>query len=164
MEITLPQDFLLITKDKHILLDTCVFIDAISHPTKFVEFFNSLKDNNTTIVTLNEVLSEFLKGSQSEARFNEKKEYVDNIIEMYLPIRDLQDNIEKLIKLYKIESKDLSITDLYLGAALVKYNENICLLTRDVSDFPTNIFKRITYMTTLERKSITTFGVYSFLL
>src|SRR5438270_396868 len=135
MEIVLPQDFLPTTKDKFLLLDTCVFIDAFSHASEFGKFFNKIKENDTTLVTIDTVLVEFLKGSPTDTKFEEKKQFVENIVETCLTTRDLQENVEKLIKEYKIESKDLSITDLHLGATLMKYRKNICLLTRDLSDF-----------------------------
>ena len=162
MEIILPPDFLSITSNKHLLLDTSVFIDGFAHPSEFARFFNRLKANNTTLVTISSVLSEFLKGSTTEAIFNKKKEFVEDIVETTLPDINLQDNVEILIKKYGIESKDLSITDLYLGATLVKYGRNICLLTRDLSDFPTNIFKRVTFLNLAHTKGIFTFGVYCY--
>lgn len=162
MKIVLPEDFLSITKSKFLLLDTGVFIDAFSHPSEFAIFFNQLKENNTTLVTIDTVLFEFLKGSPNEAKFNEKKKYLENIVETFLPIRDYQPQVEELIKDYKIESKDLSINDLYLGATLIKYKENIYLLTKDLSDFPTYIFERITFLNLLHSKTIHPYGVYCY--
>ncbi len=162
MKIALPEDFLSTTKNKFLLLDTCVFIDAFSHPSEFANFFNKLKENNTTLVTIDIVLFEFLKGSPTESKFNEKKKYLEDIVEAFLPIRDYQTQVEKLIKDYKIESKDLSITDLYLGATLIKYKEKICLLTKDLSDFPAYIFERITFLNLLHSKTIHPYGVYCY--
>ncbi len=162
MEIILPPDFLSITKNKHLLLDTSVFIDGFAHSSAFAKFFYQLRDNNTVLVTIPSVLNEFLEGSTTEVKFKEKKEFVESIVETILPDINLQDNIEALIKRYGIESKDLSMTDLYLGATLMKYGENICLLTRDLSDFPTNIFKRITFLNVTHTKGIFTYGVYCF--
>ncbi len=162
MEIVLPPDFLSITKGKFILLDTCVFIDAFSKPKKFGEFFNDLKANNVTLVTIPEVLNEFLKGSPDEAKFNSKKDYVFSIIETLLPDSDIQKNIESLIKSYGLESKDLSISDLSLGATLMKYSKRLFLMSRDISDFPTTIFKRDTMLNITSHKTIHTYGFYSY--
>ena len=163
MEIVLPPNFLSITKNKHLLLDTSVFIDGFAHPSEFARFFNQLRDNNTVIVTIPAVLNEFLKGSTTEVKFKGKKEFVESIVEAILPDVNLQENVETLIKKYGIESKDLSMTDLYLGATLVKYGKRICLLTRDLTDFPTNIFKRTTFLNVTHTKGIFTFGVYCFI-
>lgn len=160
MEIILPPDFLSITNNKHLLLDTSVFIDGFAHPSEFARFFNQLRDNNTILVTVSAVLNEFLKGSTTEVKFKEKKQFVKSIVETILPDVNLQTDIEALIKKYGIESKDLSMTDLYLGATLVEYGNNICLLTRDLTDFPTNIFQRITFLNATHTKGIFTFGVY----
>lgn len=162
MKIALPEDFLLITKNKFLLLDTCVFIDAFSHPSEFANFFNQLKENKTALVTIDTVLFEFLKGSPNESKFNEKKKFLEDIVETFLPIRDFQTEVEKIIKEYNIESKDLSVTDLYLGATLTKYRKNLCLLTKDLSDFPSYIFERITFLNLLHSKAIHPYGVYCY--
>ena len=96
MEIVLHQEFLSNTKNKWLLLDTCVFIDAFSHAKEFGIFFNKLKENDTTLVTTTLVLNEFLKGSQTEEKFLQKKEYVLRIIDTLLPSNDVQNNIEIL--------------------------------------------------------------------
>lgn len=161
MEIILPPDFLQILKDKFLLLDTCVFIDAFSHPSEFGKFFNKLKDNETSLLTIDDVITEFLKGSSTDTKFDEKKEFINDIIETSLPTNNLQENVERLIKIYKIESKDLSITDLHLGATLMKFKNRIYLLTRDHSDFPTRIFKRENILNISHGKGIFTYGIYS---
>lgn len=163
MTIELPADFLSSIKNRHILLDTNIFIDAFSYPTEFASFFDKLKGNgcNATLVTLDVVLLEFLKGSTMELKMIEKKEFINNIVEAYLPITsEYVSLVEDLLKVYKIEGKDLSITDLFLGATLYKYKHNICLFTRDLSDFPANIFKRISFFNLLKRRTIQTYGVY----
>lgn len=163
MKIELPVDFLSIIRDKHVLLDTNIFIDAFSYPTEFANFFDKLKGDgcNATLVTLDVVLLEFLKGSAVESKLIAKKEFINNIVEVYLPItHDYTSLAEDLLKVYKIEGKDLSITDLFLGSTLYKYKNSICLLTRDLSDFPANIFKRISFFNLLKRRTIQTYGAY----
>lgn len=163
MKIELPADFLLIIKDKHILLDTNIFIDAFSSPAEFANFFNKLKSSssNATLVTLEVVLIEFLKGSTQESKLIEKEKYINNIVDSYLPITpDYIALVKNLLKEYKIEGKDLSITDLFLGSTLIKYRENICLFTKDLADFSTNIFNRISFFNLLKSKTIQSYGVY----
>lgn len=165
MKIAPPREFLPAIKGKALLLDTNIFIDAFSHPSEFTRFFNDLrsKDNDVTLVTIDHVLIEFLKGAATESRLNEKKTYLESIIDTYLPVtKDLLDEVMKLLREYKIESKDISITDLYLGGMLVKYKNNICLLTKDLADFPESIFERTSYVTLLENKSIRNYGVYCY--
>lgn len=163
MKIELPAGFLSSIKDKHILLDTNIFIDAFSYPTEFANFFDKLKGDgcNATLVTLDVVLLEFLKGSEVESKLIAKKEFINNIVEAYLPITPEHASLaQDLLKSYKIEGKDLSITDLLLGSTLYKYQNNICLFTRDLSDFPANIFKRISFFNLLKRRTIQTYGAY----
>lgn len=165
MKISLPEEFLSAIKNKHVILDTNVFIDAFSHLKEFANFFNQLKseEQQTTLVTTEHVLIEFLKGSSTETRLSEKKDFLEKAIDAYLPYTpDLLKYIFELLKIYKIDSKDISLTDLYLGGLLVKYRKNIFLLTKDLTDFPTYIFNRATYVTLLEAKTIRNYGVYNF--
>lgn len=164
MKIVLPAEFFLVIKHKHLILDTSVFIDAFSHLKNFGDLFDQLKTKyNVTLVTTEHILIEFLKGSTTEIRLEEKKAFFEKIIDAYIPCApDLLKNLLELLKLYKIDSKDLSLTDLYLGALLVKHRKNICLLTKDLTDFPTRIFNRVTYVTLLESNTIRNYGVYNF--
>lgn len=165
MKIELHENFQSTIKDKHLLLDTNIFIFAFQNPSEFGSFFNLLKtpEYNVTITTTKQVLYEFLKGSTTEIKFKEKRDFIENIIEIYLPqTPDLDSNIELLIKKYKIEGKDLSITDLTLGSLLIKYRANICLLSADQGDFPTNIYKIESFISLLEVNRIRGIGLYSY--
>ncbi|MBI3069827.1 MAG: PIN domain-containing protein [Candidatus Levybacteria bacterium] len=162
MKIITPQDFHSATSGKHILLDTSIFIDAFLHPSEFAEFFNKLKDRNCTLVTIKPVLIEFVKGTTTDKKLDEKKSFVESIIESYLPVTDdIFDNSLDLIEQYRIEGKDLSLTDFILGGVVLKYKRSIYLLTKDISDFPTNIFTMLTYFNLFHRKAIQNIGVYS---
>lgn len=163
MEIILPQDFLQITRNKHILIDTCMLIDAFGHNKEFGNFFNKLKDNDSTLITTSLVLNEFLKGSSTDEKFNNKKEFVLDIVESILPTVDVQEYIEILIRKYGIESKDLSEADLNLGGSLARYGKNIFLLTRDLSDFPTTIFSRVSFLNVSFSKGVFVYGLYSYI-
>lgn len=162
MKIEYPQDLLSILKNKHLLLDTNVFIDAFASPSEYGVFFNSLKENNTTLVTIKLVLIEFLKGAPTKEKQFEKRKFIDNIVDAYLPSQpDFTEDVLTILNKLGIESKASSLTDLVLGANLLRYKTGLFLLTKDLSDFPTNVFERITYITVLKPKTIQSFGVYN---
>lgn len=73
MRIIKDPELLSILTNKHLLLDTNVFIDAFSNPVEFGKFFNELTDNQITLATLEFVKVEFLKGSFTDAKYEEKK-------------------------------------------------------------------------------------------
>lgn len=164
MKIVTPQDFLLILKNKFLLLDTSVFIDAQISPVEFDKFFNQLKENGTTLMTIDAVLLEFIKGAQDVKKLKEKREFVEQIVESYLhEDRKIFSYAFKLVELYKEEGKGVSMTDFILGATLMYYHRNnLFLLTKNPSDFPTNIFTLKTYLNLFHRKAIHSYGVYSF--
>lgn len=163
MFIVTPPDFYQILKNRHLLLDTNVFIDASGSPGEFAKFFNNLKDNGVTLVTLNAVAIEFTRGASTNIRYEEKNQYLNNIIDAYLPVNEeIYKNASKLVESYKEEGKDVSIVDFLLGGTLIKYGENISLMTKDVKDFPQNIFKLETFINLIKSKSIHNFGFYSY--
>ena len=162
MKIEYPPDFLSILKNKHLLLDTNVFIEAFAAPSEFGKFFNKLKDSDVTVVTLRLVEVEFLRGAASRSKQNEKKKFMDDIVDTYLPMPlDFVDDVLLVMERLGNDSKASSVTDLVLGSSLAKYKNGLFLMTKDLSDFPTNVFERISYMNLLKPKAIHTFGIYS---
>ena len=162
MDIIKNLDFLSVTEDRHILLDTTVFIDASSSPVKFANLFNELKDNGCVLVTLECVVTEFIKGGADEKKLDEKRQYIEDIVDAFLPVtNDIAQMATKLAKLYKEDGKGVSVTDFFLGAMSMQYKKML-LMTCNFTDFPTNIFKLETFLTLVKRKSIITCGFYSF--
>ena len=163
IQIIKPSGFPSVLKGRYLLLDTNVFIDALIHPKEFTQLFNELKANNVVLVTLKVVLAEFIKGANDEKKFQEKRETVENIIDAYLPIREeICDEAIDLITKYKEEGKAVSITDYILGAYLKKYSGSVYLLTKNISDFPCNIFTLQTYFNIFHRRAIHNYGVYGY--
>lgn len=162
MDIIKSSDFLSITENHYILLDTTVFIDALGAPAKFAKIFNELKDNGCILVTIECVLTEFIKGGADENKLKEKRQFVEETVEAMLPItQDILQNTSKLAEIYKEDGKKVSITDFLLGAVLMKY-PSILLMTCNTTDFPTNIFEIKTFLTFIRRKAIETCALYSF--
>ncbi len=161
MRIITPQDFFPILKNKYLLLDTSVFIDAFLNDKEFSELFNNLKDNNTILVTIDAVKIEFLQGAQDEARYEKKEEFFEQIVPTCLPTKDtVFDNVYELIRAYKEDGKSLSVTDLLLGAILMQYKRNLFLLTKNTTEFPTGIFILATYFNISYTKGLHSYGVY----
>lgn len=164
MKIITPQDFFQTFKDKHILLDTSVFIDSFLHPVEFGEFFNSLKVQGATLVSLDAVKIEFLKGAPNAEKYKQKDEFFSQIIDSCLPIiSDTLLNLYGLVQKYGEGGKSLSITDLFLGATLMQYKGSLFLLTKNTTDFPTNIFNLKSYINISYTKGLHTYGVYDYI-
>lgn len=89
---------------------------------------------------------------------------VDEITETRLPVtKDVFDNIYMLIDLYREEGKGASMVDFLLGGMLVRYPQNLFLLTKNTTDFPTNIFNLATHLNLVHRRAIQSYGVYNYL-
>lgn len=165
MRIITPPDFFQTFKDAHILLDTSVFIDAFLNPIEFGNFFNNLKTQGTTLVSLDAVKIEFLKGAPNAEKYKQKDEFFNQIIDAFLPITNdmILSSLYKLIQVYKENGKSLSVTDLFLGAILMQYKRSLFLLTKNTTDFPTNIFNLASYINISYTKGLHSYGVYNFI-
>lgn len=163
MDIIKAPNFLSQTKNKHLLLDTSIFIDGLINPSEFQKLFDELKDNKCALVTIVPVMVEFVKGAQNIQKFEIKKSYLEGIIDSYLPLREeALVNLEKLVKNYKEDGKSTSIVDFLLGSILAFYAPHVLLLTKNIHDFPTNIFKLESYFLLNHRKALQVYGVYSY--
>jgi len=163
MKIQIAPNLPTLVEYKHILLDTNVFIDAFNNPEKFAKFFNELKDNHSTIVTIKPVLHEFFKGAQDDKKLKEKILYAEEITDTILPFsEDIYKNVDTLIKKYREKGKSLSTVDLMLGAYLMKYGENIFLLTKDTTDFSNKIFEFVSHVHLVHDKGVHILGLYCY--
>lgn len=163
MRIITPPDFLQTFKDTHILLDTSVFIDSFLNPKEFGGLFNELKTQGTTLISLDVVKIEFLKGAPNIEKYRQKEEFFNQIVDVCLPItNETFVNLYKLVQIYKEVGKSLSVTDLLLGASLMQYERNLFLLTKNTTEFPTNIFNLQSYINISYTKGLHSYGVYNF--
>lgn len=162
MRIILAGNFWHVIENQTVLLDTSFFIDALIHPQKFGEFFNHLKSHEIILVTLLSVKAEFLKGTINEAKYETKEKMIDGFVDSYLPEDEKNyENVFELTKRYKEAGKGLSITDLLLGSALLKYPKQLLLMTKNTTEFPLSIFDLKTHLLLSHNKGLQSYGFYS---
>lgn len=70
--------------------------------------------------------------------------------------------MHQLIKLYGQDGNSVSIPDFILGAILIERRDNLQFITRNITDFPTNIFTLKEILNLPLFKSIHTYGVYTY--
>ncbi len=163
MKILIPQGFYSIVKDKHLLLDTSIFIDSFINPEQFGLFFNELKNSGCILVTIDAIIVEFIKGVQDSQKFQEKELWVSKIIDSKLSVDAyVWEKVINLLKEYKDDGKSASVADLLLAAILAKYSGSVFLLTKNLSDFPSNIFNLETYLNLSHHKGLHSYGVLSY--
>ena len=161
MKIIIPPDLLISLKNKHLLLDTNVFIDSLLHPAAFTYFFNELRSADITLVTIDLVKIEFLRGASDDNDHKRKEEFLEDITDLVLPTDiNTVKNVYKLVKDYRIQGKTIAMADLYLGANLMRYNTTLYLLTRNTNDFPLRLFDLDYVINYPLDKGIFTYGVY----
>ncbi len=163
MAILYPLTLLTSLKDKHILLDTNIFIDASSRPKIYGEFFNTLRSHDITLATIDLVQLEFLKGSSNRTKYDEKKIYLNDTIDVILPTQSEEyKNAYELLLEFGIDGKAVSNTDLMLASLLKRFGKNIFLLTRDTTDFIERMFNLQYIINCPHPKGIFTYGIYQY--
>lgn len=161
MGLIIPPDLISSLKYKHLLLDTNVFIDASKHPADFADFFNTLKDSDITVVTIDCVKIEFLRGASGDSEYKEKENYFNDITKIILPTdAAIIRNSYELVKKYKQQGGTIAFTDFYLGANLMKYKSNMYLLSKNTTELPLTIFDLKHIINYPLNKGIFTYGVY----
>lgn len=163
MDIQFSTVLIASIKHKHLLLDTNVFRDAVSKPSVFSDFFNDLRKEDVTLATIDFVKYELMKGSSNEIKYKDKEESIKNIIDTVIPIMpETYQLVYKLIQRYGIDGTAVSVTDLFLGAILMQYRQNIYLMTRDTTDFLQSIFDLTSVVNIPIGKGIFTYGIYQY--
>ncbi len=163
MKIIYLPDLIPFLRHKHLLLDTNVFRDAATKPTLYHNFFNTLKENDVTLVTIDFVKYELLKGSSDRTKYEAKEKLIDDIVDAILPINpQIYPSVFELIEMYGIDGTSLSLTDLTIGAFLMQYPSNLCFMTRDTTDFKQTIFNLPYVLNVTNSKGIFTYGIYQY--
>lgn len=163
-EIIYPRTLITSLEHKHLLIDANIIRDAANKPILFGKFFNTLKSADITIVTLDVVKFELLKGSLGTDKYKARETQINDIADITLPTSGSTINlVYDLIKIYGIDGSSLSVTDLFLGSTLMQYKKNIFLMTRDTTDFMQNVFDLKFIINAPHKKGIFTYGVYQYL-
>lgn len=164
MEILYPPTLISAFKNKHVLLDTNIFIDSLNKPVAFRNFFSRLLSEQVTLSTIDLVKYELLIGSSDQAKYQLREQYIKDITEDYtVPITPkTYDLIDDLMRKYGIDGAGVEITDLFLGAIFMQYKSNIFLMSKDTSAFIQRIFELVFILNHPHSKGIYTYGVYQY--
>lgn len=157
-------------KNKHILLDTNILINAAKYKEHFKSFFEELADNEVQSVIDYGIKFEFLRSSNTQERREDKKRYLDLILgkdrmELFVDSGMIDSAIE-LANIYsrkiKGANKQFSFTDCVIAAQMKKYQKSLYLATLDNDDFPLCIFDRVEIYTIDTNDKILNIGIYLF--
>ncbi len=144
------------------LLDTSFFIDYSIHSEAFVDFVVDCKKNNVIFVTNVPVVTEFCRGSENHEVFAKKIALVSSIIDYLLPINPnvFEKELPWLVENYAQDGKKVSLTDFILGAQTKIHNHDLCLLTKNPTDFLSSIFTYKTHFLLQLERGLQVYGVY----
>ncbi|MBU0979069.1 hypothetical protein KKF92_04570 [Patescibacteria group bacterium] len=155
--IIIPSSLNRTVRNKHLLFDTSFFIDYEDHKDEFVDFLGRIKKLNCTLVTVDQVAIEFIKGSKSEEDMQKRLTLIQSCIESYLPVsaQVYSQQIQELILNYGRRSASADITDLVLGVLAKNHQKDLLILTKNSHDFPSHLFKLKSHFLLQNKKSNT---------
>lgn len=146
----------------HIALDTCVFMDAYKHPDRFQDFFVLAKNKHVTLTTTSLVYFEFSRGFDTIRDFNEAEEAFNSIIDYVYPLKDLDEWVEKVKRVYRKDGRNVDITDMFMGALLLKYKSDMLVMSKNHKHFLTEIFDIQTFIPLLGKNEVQTYCFYKY--
>lgn len=135
-----------VVKDKHLIVDSDVFISLFSFRAEDV--FDELKRLGVTLAYIHPVYLELMNTDTAQEKLRRNALLSDyEFIELPLTVEEIK-NAGLIQKSLPIGLKGRpSPTDYYLGVFLARYNNgSTYLLTSNVKDFPQPIFTRETFV------------------
>lgn len=140
MQLKVISDENDVPEHSYIAVDTCLFIDAFHNPECFQDFFKYLEEKNIILTTTFLNYLEFSKGFDTIKGFNDSQTFLENIVKIIYPLRDLEESAEKLKLAYRTAGQKLQIPDLFLGSMGLKWPDKMLILTKNHSDFISELF------------------------
>lgn len=127
-----------------ILLDTSILINITLKKQSYLELFLLMDQQNCSYFTIDLCAYELYKGSETQEAFNQKKEIFEKLDISINPCNLYKTEFNDILAIYRKSGQDVSITDMFLAAALKKYvqNERVFLLTEDIGHFWGQFFTR----------------------
>ena len=150
---------------KTIILDTNVLVDSFSEPEKAADLFQSIKDNDCAITTIDLVRVEFLSGSRSTEEFSKKIVFLQTVLthpELPASTQQKEFSEEALLSVFGNKASSFKAVDFALASTLKKYSSNVCLLTNDHKDFNPGLFTICDTLILEKSDKVTLFGLYKF--
>lgn len=163
IHIDITASFFTLSNNKTILLDTNFFIDALLHLEEFESLILQLKTNGTRLITIEPVIIEFLKGLPNKEKFDERIQLISKTADEIFPVSaDTLRYSTYLVEQYGEDGKGMSVVDIILGGIILEYRNNLLLLTKNTTDFPTNIFAFKSYFHLVLKRAIQVYALYGY--
>jgi hypothetical protein len=144
-------------KNKHLLFDTSFFIDYENHKEDFISLLARMKKLDCTLVTVDQVAIEYIKGSKSKVDMRKRLALINSCIDSYLPVNTkvYSEQIQEQILNYGRRSASAAITDLVLGVLAKNHQNDLLVLTKNSRDFPSHLFRLESHFLLQNKKSNT---------
>lgn len=140
MKILRNSDIATKLSNSFLFLDTNSFITAISN-AEFAKFLFEIKEAGCSMVTIQPVLVEFLRGTDTVDAYNTRSAFINDLVSVYPIERHLNEERDLILLMKKFCGK-AEYTDFLLGICLGKFASNAYLLTENHQHFPTSLFRR----------------------
>lgn len=158
MKIYHDSKLLQYLSNSFIFIDTNVLIGAIKHELLFGKLLNDLKRTECSFITINSVVFEFVRGTESAEDLNKRYDFVKEMCAIY-PIERHEEDIKGAVLSFKSLGKSMSYTDFLLCVCLKKL-KGAFLMTSDLKDIPLKFFERVEVITIDTDSEVRNYGIY----
>lgn len=159
---------------RHVLIDTCVFINLIKYPLKTRELFESFLEDDAVLCINDFIYYELIRGANNKTMIDDYNDFMTRRYIHRLPLDpNLRKNYEEILPLYNVVRKNskknkgynfskITLTDVLNVACLHHYKDKICMLTNDIWDYPPDLCTREKIVSIDFNNSIQTFAMYMY--
>lgn len=167
-ETILPSTGLIsLLQNKTIFLDANVFIGALCSDSFVIQLVELREKNDAEFLTISSAVYEFTRNSKSLAEFNDKRNFVNDLVNRVISVGPLlenpQNDVFSLVMSKLVSGKDSDYTDFLLATCLYQYSklDDVYLLTSDLRSMPRDIFDVRGSITSVDKQLMRHYVVYS---
>jgi len=157
-------------KNKHLILDTNILINASKYWGQYSDFFNLLNSLEVKLVIDDSIKFEFLRGASTKENLVQNEEFLLGLDKADLAVnKEIFETAREISNIYvrniRNSNQKISFADCLIAGQMKKYNEQreqLFFATENNTDFPLLLFDRIHIHTIDLESRISNVGIYMF--
>ncbi|MDD3190818.1 MAG: PIN domain-containing protein [Candidatus Pacebacteria bacterium] len=138
-------------KNKHLILDTNVLINASKYQEKYFDFFDLLNKLDVKLVIDDSVKFEFLRGASTKENLLKNEDFLSKLNKAELIVtKEIFEMAREISNIYvrniRNSTQKISFVDCLIAGQMEKFNEQkeqLFFATENNTDFPLLLFDRI---------------------
>jgi len=150
-------------KKKTLILDTSLFIDGYENPEKIKPFTELCDDIECSLITMDSMYLEFIKGTNLKEDFKKKREYLEELIfSLYPTSKQSFNEANNIARALRENGGNIDPSDYLLATVIKKHPKKVFLLTKNYRHFPSPIFKKDIIIPFVTLNNVSNYYIISF--